>query len=79
MTHFNHDHSDMSDTEMSAKANGTTVLGWVVAPAMLLATLYISGMGPLIGAFDFGSNDIQKHSVQNAANVTQIFSVRYID
>lgn len=79
MTRFDHSNSDMADTDMSAKANSTTILGWVIAPAMLLATLYISGMGPLIGAFDYGSSDVQTQSAQAATNVTQVFSVRYID
>lgn len=79
MTRFDHEHSDMIDNDMSAKANGTTILGWVIAPAMLLATLYISGMGPLVGSFGSGSSDVQTQSAQAAANVAQVFSVRYID
>ena len=79
MTRFDHEHSDMIDSDMSAKANGTTILGWVIAPAMLLATLYISGMGPLVGSFGSGSSDVQTQSAQAAANVAHVFSVRYID
>jgi enamine deaminase RidA (YjgF/YER057c/UK114 family) len=79
MTRFDHENIDMTDIDMSAKANGTTILGWVIAPAMLLATLYISGMGPLVGSFVSDSGDMQSQSAQAAANVTQVFSVRYID
>lgn len=79
MTRFDHEHTDMTDSDMSAKANGTSILGWVIAPAMLLATLYISGMGPLVGSFGSDISDVQTQSAQAAANVTQVFSVRYID
>jgi len=66
--------SDDQNFDKPETANGATILGWVIAPAMLLATLYISGMGPMIGAPSNGQD-----SASTTHNVTQVFSVRYID
>lgn len=78
MVRFTQRNSDMSDN-----ANDTTILGWVIAPAMLLATLYISGMGPLIGSFGSSANhsghENASSTSETATSVTQVFSVRYID
>ncbi|WP_438730869.1 hypothetical protein ACR9YC_05350 [Parasphingorhabdus sp. DH2-15] len=74
MAQFEDSNSDAKDN-----ANGTTILGWIVAPAMLLATLYISGMGPIIGSFTSGSSNANAEHAETAASVAQVFSVRYID
>ncbi|WOE76479.1 hypothetical protein [Alterisphingorhabdus coralli] len=52
----------------SQPANKATVLGWMVAPALLFATLYLSSVGPMVVVDD---------AADTGTNVSQVFSVRY--
>lgn len=55
----------MDDNKAAGKA---TVLGWMIAPTLLFATLYLSSVGPMIVVDD---------AANTGTNVSQVFSVRY--
>ncbi|MEO1044654.1 MAG: hypothetical protein AAFX04_04370 [Pseudomonadota bacterium] len=55
----------MDDNQPASKA---TVMGWMIAPALLFATLYLSSVGPMVVVDD---------AADTGTNVSQVFSVRY--
>lgn len=65
---YNQDFPQDFHNDEDSPASKATILGWMIAPALLFATLYLSSVGPMVVVDD---------AADTGPNVSQVFSVRY--